>query len=293
MRAGDGILRRDSVRIRLCTAASAAGGTMGEPLKKIFEALRSPGHWRGAEPGFNVDQSIRAGRSWNKKASKCYNNVFNRSSNRYRNKFGRLRQHCFIHRCNPNDHKLFYQDCLSSSPANLKSNAKAPPYGFIHTEEPSVLRIPVSRSRSEHNGQQHLERFLPKSASKCLQLENDRRAAAVQPSVLHLDRRSVDHVPVAAVRCADRDIRRFGAQREYAEELLAVAAALKNGDVVFIVCRRAEPVPAAKLPLHLGQTAQQRTEVVPGLPLERLLFQRGSAYACSQTPARRRAALCP
>ena len=125
-----------------------------------LRALRSPGHWRGAEPGFNVDQSIRAGRSRNKKASKCYNNVFNRSSNRYRNKFGRLRQHCFIHRCNPNDHKLFYQACLSSSPVNLKSNAKAPPYGFIHTEEPSVLRMPVSRPRSEHNDQQHLERFI-------------------------------------------------------------------------------------------------------------------------------------
>ena len=35
-----------------------------------LRALRGPGHWRGAEPGFNVDQSIRAGRSWNKKASK-------------------------------------------------------------------------------------------------------------------------------------------------------------------------------------------------------------------------------
>ena len=35
-----------------------------------LRALRSPGHWHGAEHGFNVDQSIRAGRSWNKKASK-------------------------------------------------------------------------------------------------------------------------------------------------------------------------------------------------------------------------------
>ena len=35
-----------------------------------IRALRDPEHWRGAEHGFNVDQSIRAGRSWNKKASK-------------------------------------------------------------------------------------------------------------------------------------------------------------------------------------------------------------------------------
>ena len=35
-----------------------------------FRALRSPGHWHGAAHGFNVDQSIRAGKSWNKKASK-------------------------------------------------------------------------------------------------------------------------------------------------------------------------------------------------------------------------------
>ena len=38
--------------------------------EKDLRALRGPGHWRGAEHGFNVDQSIRAGRSWNKKASK-------------------------------------------------------------------------------------------------------------------------------------------------------------------------------------------------------------------------------
>ena len=39
-------------------------------LEKDLRALRGPGHWHGAEHGFNVDQSIRAGRSWNKKASK-------------------------------------------------------------------------------------------------------------------------------------------------------------------------------------------------------------------------------
>ena len=39
-------------------------------LEKDLRALRGPGHWRGSEHGFNVDQSIRAGRSWNKKASK-------------------------------------------------------------------------------------------------------------------------------------------------------------------------------------------------------------------------------
>ena len=39
-------------------------------LEKDLRALRDPGHWRGAEHGFNVDQSIRAGRSRNKKASK-------------------------------------------------------------------------------------------------------------------------------------------------------------------------------------------------------------------------------
>ena len=38
--------------------------------EKDLGALRGPGHWRGAEHGFNADQSIRAGRSWNKKASK-------------------------------------------------------------------------------------------------------------------------------------------------------------------------------------------------------------------------------
>ena len=38
--------------------------------EKDLRALRGPGHWHGAEHGFNVDQSIRAGRSWNKKASK-------------------------------------------------------------------------------------------------------------------------------------------------------------------------------------------------------------------------------
>ena len=113
-----------------------------------LRALRGPGHWRGAEPGFNVDQSIRAGRSWNKKASKCYNNVFNRSSNRYRNKFGRLRQHCFIHRCNPNDHKLFYQECLSISGQSEKqcksSSVWFHPYGgafcFTDTRQPFPLR---------------------------------------------------------------------------------------------------------------------------------------------------------
>ena len=35
-----------------------------------LRALRSPEHWRRAEHGFSVDQSIRAGRSRNKKASK-------------------------------------------------------------------------------------------------------------------------------------------------------------------------------------------------------------------------------
>ena len=35
-----------------------------------LRALRDLEHWRGAEHGFNADQSIRAGRSWNKKASK-------------------------------------------------------------------------------------------------------------------------------------------------------------------------------------------------------------------------------
>ena len=39
-------------------------------LEKDLRALRGPGHWHGAEHGFNVDQSIRAGRSWYKKASK-------------------------------------------------------------------------------------------------------------------------------------------------------------------------------------------------------------------------------
>lgn len=39
-------------------------------LEKDLRALRDPGHWRGAEHEFNVDQSIRAGRPWNKKASK-------------------------------------------------------------------------------------------------------------------------------------------------------------------------------------------------------------------------------
>ena len=39
-------------------------------LEKDLRALRGLEHWRGAEHGFNVDQSIRAGRSWNKKASK-------------------------------------------------------------------------------------------------------------------------------------------------------------------------------------------------------------------------------
>ena len=38
--------------------------------EKDLRALRGPGHWLGAEHGFNVDQSIRAGRSWNKKESK-------------------------------------------------------------------------------------------------------------------------------------------------------------------------------------------------------------------------------
>ena len=35
-----------------------------------LRALRDLEHWLGAEHGFNVDQSICAGRSWNKKASK-------------------------------------------------------------------------------------------------------------------------------------------------------------------------------------------------------------------------------
>ena len=35
-----------------------------------LRALRGLEHWRGAEHGFNVDQSIRAGRPWYKKASK-------------------------------------------------------------------------------------------------------------------------------------------------------------------------------------------------------------------------------
>ena len=35
-----------------------------------FRALRDLGHWCGAEHGFNIDQSIRAGRPWYKKASK-------------------------------------------------------------------------------------------------------------------------------------------------------------------------------------------------------------------------------
>ena len=35
-----------------------------------FRALRSLEHRCGSEHGFNVDQSIRAGRSWNKKESK-------------------------------------------------------------------------------------------------------------------------------------------------------------------------------------------------------------------------------
>ncbi len=39
-------------------------------LEKDLRALRGLEHWRGAEHGFNVDQSICAGRSWNKKASK-------------------------------------------------------------------------------------------------------------------------------------------------------------------------------------------------------------------------------
>ena len=38
--------------------------------EKDLRALRGPGHWHGAEHGFYVDQSVRAGRSWNKKASK-------------------------------------------------------------------------------------------------------------------------------------------------------------------------------------------------------------------------------
>ena len=38
--------------------------------EKDLRALRGLEHWRGAEHGFNVDQSIRAGRSWNKKESK-------------------------------------------------------------------------------------------------------------------------------------------------------------------------------------------------------------------------------
>ena len=38
--------------------------------EKDLRALRGLEHWRGAEHGFNVDQSIRAGRSRNKKASK-------------------------------------------------------------------------------------------------------------------------------------------------------------------------------------------------------------------------------
>ena len=38
--------------------------------EKDLRALRSPGHWRGPEHGLNVDQSIRAGRPWYKKASK-------------------------------------------------------------------------------------------------------------------------------------------------------------------------------------------------------------------------------
>ena len=38
--------------------------------EKGLRALRDLEHWRGAEHGFNVDQSIRAGRSWNKKESK-------------------------------------------------------------------------------------------------------------------------------------------------------------------------------------------------------------------------------
>ena len=39
-------------------------------LKKDLRALRGPGHWHGAEHGFNIDQSIRIGRSRTKKASK-------------------------------------------------------------------------------------------------------------------------------------------------------------------------------------------------------------------------------
>ena len=35
-----------------------------------LRALRDLEHWRGTEHGFNVDQSIRAGRPWYKKASK-------------------------------------------------------------------------------------------------------------------------------------------------------------------------------------------------------------------------------
>ena len=39
-------------------------------LEKDLRALRGLEHWRGAEHGFSVDQSIRAGRSWNKKTNK-------------------------------------------------------------------------------------------------------------------------------------------------------------------------------------------------------------------------------
>ena len=39
-------------------------------LEEDLRNLRGLEHWRGAESGLNVDQSIRAGRSWYKKASK-------------------------------------------------------------------------------------------------------------------------------------------------------------------------------------------------------------------------------
>jgi len=39
-------------------------------LEEDLRNLRSLEHWRGAESGLNVDQSIRAGRSWYKKTSK-------------------------------------------------------------------------------------------------------------------------------------------------------------------------------------------------------------------------------
>jgi len=138
----------------------------------------------------------------------------------------------------------------------------------VEVMDPNVLALPAEEAirRAAETRSRCLRGWSGKRSA--LRAEDHRLARAGENTVFHGDGTAVDEVFIHAVGGVHAHIGGFRLEGEYAHKALTRASALKEREVVRIVCVGEEPVGAAKLVLDCVQAAQQTAQIMTGAAVD-------------------------